>query len=89
MACKRSSVRLRCPPQNRTRKKLVYAPEEKPYSGGMAMVSERVELYKGKPQIVIADPKQLTILYDEEVPVTQLPKKDSTNSYIPSMLLLR
>ncbi|RYZ84534.1 MAG: hypothetical protein EOP04_17825 [Proteobacteria bacterium] len=52
------------------RKNLGYAPEEKPYNDGVAKVSGRVELYKGKPQIVLQDPKQLTIIYDEEVPVS-------------------
>lgn len=55
------------------RKKLNYAPEEEKYAHGMAVVSGKVELYKEKPQIVITDPSQLRILYDEEVPATQLP----------------
>src|SRR5690349_16248610 len=33
------------------RKKLTYKPEVKPYSSGMAIVTGKVELYKGKPQI--------------------------------------
>jgi DNA/RNA endonuclease YhcR with UshA esterase domain len=55
------------------RKKLGYAPEESKYAGGMAIVTGKVELYKGKPQIVITDPAQLQILYDEEVPAGKLP----------------
>ena len=55
------------------RKKFTYKPEEKPYSTGMAIVSGKVELYKGKPQIVVTDPEQLKIAYDEEVPLSQLP----------------
>lgn len=55
------------------RKKLDYTPEDKKYAGGMAVVTGKVELFKGKPQIVIHTPGQLTILYDEEVPASQLP----------------
>jgi DNA/RNA endonuclease YhcR with UshA esterase domain len=55
------------------RKKLGYAPEEKPYANGVAVINGKVELYKGKPQIVISDPSQLRILYDEEVPASQVP----------------
>ena len=55
------------------RKQLNYAPEEKPYVNGFAKVSGRVELYRGKPQIVISNPSQLSILYDEEVPAGQVP----------------
>src|SRR5688500_3066901 len=33
------------------RKKLGYAPEEKPFADGVAVVSGKVELYKEKPQI--------------------------------------
>ena len=55
------------------RKKLGFVPEDKKFLGGMALVTGRVELYKGKPQIVITDPKQFDILFDEEVPVSQLP----------------
>ena len=55
------------------REKLGYAPEDKKYTGGMAVITGKVELYKGKPQIVITDPKQLSILYDEEVSVPQTP----------------
>ena len=50
------------------REKLGYKPEERPYISGVAKVSSKVERFKGKPQVVITDPKQLTILYDEEVP---------------------
>jgi len=55
------------------RKTLGYAPEEKKYAHGMAIVTGKVELYQGKPQIVISDPKQLVIMYDEEVPAAELP----------------
>lgn len=55
------------------RKKLGYAPENKPYSEGMANVSGKIELYGGKPEIIISDPKQLVIFYDEEVPASQVP----------------
>jgi hypothetical protein len=55
------------------RNKLGYLPEDKKYSGGMAVVTGKVELYKDKPQIVISDPQQLQILYDEEVPASQMP----------------
>lgn len=55
------------------RNKLGFVPEDKKFLGGMALVTGRVELYKGKPQIVITDPKQFDILFDEEVPVSQLP----------------
>jgi TonB family protein len=57
------------------RNKLGYTPEDKKYSGGMAVVTGKVELYKDKPQIVINDPQQLQILYDEEVPASQLPQQ--------------
>jgi DNA/RNA endonuclease YhcR with UshA esterase domain len=56
------------------RNKLGYTPEDKKYSGGMTVVTGKVELYKDKPQIVINDPQQLQILYDEEVPASQLPQ---------------
>lgn len=56
------------------RQGLGYAPEEKPQNNGMAVVSGKVELYRGKPQIVITDPKQLRILYDEVVPASQVPQ---------------
>jgi len=39
----------------------------------MAIVTGKVELYQGKPQIVISDPKQLVMMYDEEVPAAELP----------------
>ena len=55
------------------RKKLGYAPEDKKYVGAMAVVMGKVELYNGKPQIVIADPAQLQLIYDEEVSISQLP----------------
>ena len=55
------------------RKKLGYIPEDSKFAGGMATVTGKLEVYKGKPQIVITDPKQLLILYDEEVPQSQLP----------------
>lgn len=55
------------------RKKLGYNPEDSKFSGGMATVTGKVELYKGKPQIVITDPKQLLILYDDEVPQSEVP----------------
>ncbi|MGN6400687.1 MAG: hypothetical protein ACTHMD_09545 [Flavisolibacter sp.] len=55
------------------RKKLDYAPEDKKFAGGMATVTGKVELYRGKPQIVITDPSQFKILYDEEVPASQVP----------------
>jgi hypothetical protein len=55
------------------RKKLGFAPEESKYTGGMAIVTGKVELYKDKPQIVITDPAQLQILFDEEVPAGKLP----------------
>ena len=61
------------------RKKLNYAPEEKPYVNGFAKISGKVELYKGKPQIVIMNPSQLTILYDEEVPASQVPPIEKKN----------
>lgn len=55
------------------RKMLGYAPEEKKYAHGVAVVTGKVELYRDKPQIVIKDPKQLLIMYDEEVPASELP----------------
>ena len=33
-------------------------------------------MYKGKPQIVITNPKQFDILYDEEVKLSELPQVD-------------
>ena len=55
------------------REKLGYVPEDKKFADAMAVVTGRVTLYKDKPQIVILDPKQLQLLYDEEVPASQLP----------------
>jgi hypothetical protein len=49
------------------RKKLGYVPEQKPYSDGVAKVSGKIELFRGKPQIVIVRPEQFIIIYDEEV----------------------
>ena len=59
------------------RKKLDYSPEEKKYAQGMAAVSGKVELYNGKPQIVIKDSSQFKIIYDEEVPASQVPPIDN------------
>ena len=56
------------------RKKLDYTPEDKKFAHAMAIVTGKVELYKSKPQIVITDSKQLLLLYDKEVPVSELPK---------------
>jgi len=56
-----------------TRKILGYKPEDKKFEHGMAVVTGKVELYKGKPQIIIKDPNQLAIIYDEEVSPDQLP----------------
>lgn len=61
------------------RKTLGYAPEEMPYVNGMVKISGRVELYKGKPQMVVTNPSQLTILYDEEVPASPLPPIEKKN----------
>ncbi|MBB1287271.1 hypothetical protein HRH25_23045 [Flavisolibacter sp. BT320] len=61
------------------RKNLGYAPEEKPYVNGFAKVSGRVELFRGKPQIVITNPSQLSILYDEEIPVSQVRPMERKN----------
>lgn len=47
---------------------------EEKYIGGMAVVTGKLELYNGKPQIVIRDPKQFDILYDEEVKLSELPR---------------
>jgi hypothetical protein len=46
------------------------------FIGGMARISGKLELYNGKPQIVITNPKQFDILYDEEVKLSELPKVD-------------
>ena len=43
------------------REKMSFNPSEK-YIGGMAVVTGKIELYKGKPQIVITNPKQFDIL---------------------------
>lgn len=59
------------------RKKLNYAPEEKPYVNGFAKVSGKVEIFRGKPQIVVTNPSQLSILYDAEVPAVQVPPAGS------------
>ncbi|RYG29811.1 MAG: hypothetical protein EOO01_37670 [Chitinophagaceae bacterium] len=61
------------------RKKLSYAPEEEPYVNGFTKVSGRVELYRGKPQIVVTNPSQLSILYDAEVPASQVPQIERKN----------
>ena len=55
------------------REKLGYIPEDKKFQEGMAIVTGKVAMYKDNPQIVITDPKQLQMLYDEEVPASQLP----------------
>lgn len=57
------------------RKKLGFAPEEEKYANGMAVFTGKVELYRGKPQIVITNPEQLKIFYDEEVSSSQIPAK--------------
>ena len=54
-------------------KKLNKVANEKTDVQLMAVVSGKVELYKGKPQIVITAPEQLVIIKDEEVPASQLP----------------
>lgn len=53
------------------RKKLGYAPENKPYCDGVARVSGKIESYGGKPEIIVSDPKQFTIVYDQKVAVTK------------------
>ena len=55
------------------RKKLGFDPEESKYTGGIAIVTGRVELYKDKPQIVITDPAQLQILNDSGYSNDKLP----------------
>jgi hypothetical protein len=54
--------------------KMSFDPSQEKYIGGMARVTGKLELYKGKPQIVITDPKQFDIIYDEEVKLEELPK---------------
>lgn len=58
------------------REKLSYNPTDEKYIGGMAHVTGRLELFKGKPQIVITNPDQLKIIFDEEVKLSDLPKVD-------------
>jgi hypothetical protein len=47
--------------------KMSFNPSQEKFIGGMARVSGKLELYKDKPQIVITNPKQFDVLYDEEV----------------------
>lgn len=42
----------------------------------MAVVTGKLEMYKGKPQIVVTGAKHLSVLVDEEVPVAQPPGID-------------
>jgi DNA/RNA endonuclease YhcR with UshA esterase domain len=56
-----------------TRKKFDYDLDKKELASGMATVTGKVEIFKGKPQIVIHDPNQVKIFYDEEVPAGQVP----------------
>lgn len=60
--------------------KLGYNPLEEKYVQGVVVAKGRIVLYKDKPQIVISDPKQISFIYDEEVPASQVPpiekKKD-------------
>ena len=55
------------------RKKFELDLSDKKFASAMAVVTGKIELYKDKPQIVITDPKQLTFIYDEEVPQGALP----------------
>ena len=57
------------------RTQLGYKPEEE-LPKGIAVVYGKIELYKGKPQIVIKTPDQLMLLRDEEVPADQIPPID-------------
>jgi hypothetical protein len=58
------------------RQKMSFDPSPEKFIGCMARVSEKRGLYKGKPQIVIINPKQLDILYDEEPKLSEFPKID-------------
>lgn len=58
------------------RNKLGFDPTDKKYNGGMAVVTGKIELYKGKPQIVVNDRSQLQILFDEEVDASKIPAID-------------
>jgi len=49
-------------------KKLDYSPEDKKFAGAITVVTGKVELFKGKPQIVVNTPDQLNLIYYEEVP---------------------
>ena len=49
------------------KEKMGFNPAQEKYVGGMAVVTGKIELYKGKPQIVITTFLQFDILYDEEV----------------------
>ena len=56
------------------RKKIHYVPTEKDFLK-FAIVSGRVELEEGIPQIVITSGDQLKIIVDEEVPAGRLPAR--------------
>jgi|GEM_PF-2031757 len=58
------------------RKQLGFDLSDKKLLGGMAVVTGKLQVVKGKPQIIITDPAQLVILIDEEVKSTELPKLD-------------
>jgi hypothetical protein len=47
--------------------------QEEKYAQGVVIANGKLELYKGKPQIVINDPRQLGFIYDEEVPSSEVP----------------
>ena len=54
------------------RKKIHYVPTEKDFLK-FAIVTGRVELEEGVPQIIVTSGDQLKIIVDEEVPAKQLP----------------
>lgn len=62
------------------RDQLGYNPQEEKFVQGVVVAKGKIVLYKDKPQIVISDPRQLSFIYDEEVPASQVPpieKKDN------------
>ena len=47
---------------------------KKEVASGMVTVIGKLELYNGKPQVVVTDPAQLKFKYDEEGPLDKLKK---------------
>jgi hypothetical protein len=61
------------------RKKLGYNPQEEKYVQGAVIARGKLELFKGSPRIVIKDPAQLSFIYDEEVPLSEIPPIEKNN----------